>query len=150
MALRTAVIGAGSLGRQHARVHCELANEGSSEFIAVCDLNAETARTIANERGTEWASDFMWSGDGRFLFITGDLSGGSVGGTMVIPWRGADVLPESGLTPETLERLGGVRKIAEMSVAPSSDPSRYAFARTAEQSNLYRIRLPSEGAHRGP
>jgi len=58
MSLRTAVIGVGSLGRQHARVHRELANEGSSQFIAVCDLNEETARSIAAERSTDWTSNW--------------------------------------------------------------------------------------------
>ena len=58
MSLRTAVIGVGSLGRQHARIHRDLANEGSSQFIAVCDLNEETARNVAAERSTEWTTDW--------------------------------------------------------------------------------------------
>ena len=58
MSLRTAVIGVGSLGRQHARIHRDLANEGSSQFIAVCDLNEETARNVAAERNTEWTTDW--------------------------------------------------------------------------------------------
>ncbi|HET6976175.1 MAG TPA: Gfo/Idh/MocA family oxidoreductase [Pyrinomonadaceae bacterium] len=56
--LRTAVIGVGSLGRQHARIHADLATEGVSEFVAVCDLNEETARSIAGERKTEWTTDW--------------------------------------------------------------------------------------------
>ncbi|HEY0761898.1 MAG TPA: Gfo/Idh/MocA family oxidoreductase [Pyrinomonadaceae bacterium] len=56
--LRTAVIGVGSLGRQHARIHADLANEGVSEFVAVCDLNEETARSISAERKTDWTSDW--------------------------------------------------------------------------------------------
>src|SRR5215470_25679 len=58
MSLRTAVIGVGSLGRQHARIHRDLANEGSSQFMAVCDLNEETAHSVANERSTEWTSNW--------------------------------------------------------------------------------------------
>jgi predicted dehydrogenase len=58
MSLRTAVIGVGSLGRQHARIHRDLANEGSSQFMAVCDLNDETARSIGSERSVEWATDW--------------------------------------------------------------------------------------------
>jgi predicted dehydrogenase len=57
--LRTAVIGVGHLGRQHARVHASLAAEGRTQFVAVCDLNEETARAIAAERETEWVTD--WS-----------------------------------------------------------------------------------------
>lgn len=56
--LRTAVIGVGSLGRQHARIHAALAAEGASQFVAVCDLNEETARSISGERETEWTVDW--------------------------------------------------------------------------------------------
>lgn len=54
--LRTAVIGVGSLGKQHARLHADLAAEGTSEFVAVCDLNEETARSISSERKTDWTT----------------------------------------------------------------------------------------------
>ena len=56
--LRTAVIGVGSLGRQHARIHADLAAEGLSEFVSVCDLNEETARSISGERKTDWTTDW--------------------------------------------------------------------------------------------
>jgi len=56
--LRTAVIGVGSLGKQHARIHSDLATEGVSEFVAVCDLNEETARSISGERKTDWTTDW--------------------------------------------------------------------------------------------
>ena len=58
MSLRTAVIGVGSLGSQHARIHRTLANEGVSQFAAVCDLDAERAQAIATERETEWTTDW--------------------------------------------------------------------------------------------
>ena len=56
--LRTAVIGVGSLGRQHARIHATLTAEGISEFTAVCDLNEETARSISDERKTDWTTNW--------------------------------------------------------------------------------------------
>jgi predicted dehydrogenase len=56
--LRTAVIGAGSLGRQHARIHATLAAEGVSQLVAVCDLNEETARSIGRERETDWTTNW--------------------------------------------------------------------------------------------
>src|SRR5918993_1704606 len=56
--LRTAVIGAGSLGRQHARIHASLAAEGVSEFVAVCDLNEETARSVGDERKVDWTTNW--------------------------------------------------------------------------------------------
>ncbi|HEY0384554.1 MAG TPA: Gfo/Idh/MocA family oxidoreductase [Pyrinomonadaceae bacterium] len=56
--LRTAVIGVGHLGRQHARIHAALAAEGHSQFVSVCDLSTETARTVAQERETQWTTDW--------------------------------------------------------------------------------------------
>lgn len=53
MTLRTAVIGVGHLGRQHARIHANLAAEGRSQFVAVCDLKKEAAETIAAEQNTK-------------------------------------------------------------------------------------------------
>lgn len=58
MKLRTAVIGVGHLGRQHARIHSNLAAEGVSEFIAVCDVDEQTASAIATERKVEWTTDW--------------------------------------------------------------------------------------------
>jgi predicted dehydrogenase len=58
LTLRTAVIGVGSLGRQHARIHAALAAEGQSNFVSVCDTNEETARAVAEERGTRWTLDW--------------------------------------------------------------------------------------------
>ena len=58
MQLRTAVIGVGHLGRQHARIHALLAAEGLNNFVSVCDLNEETARSIATERGVSWTTNW--------------------------------------------------------------------------------------------
>jgi predicted dehydrogenase len=56
--LRTAVIGVGHLGRQHARIHAALAAEGRSRFAGVCDINEQTARNVADERETNWTNDW--------------------------------------------------------------------------------------------
>jgi predicted dehydrogenase len=56
--LRTAVVGVGHLGRQHARIHAALAAEGRARFVSVCDLSEETARAIAFERDTDWTTDW--------------------------------------------------------------------------------------------
>ena len=58
MQLRTAVIGVGHLGRQHARIHALLASEGLNSFVSVCDLNEETARSIGIERSVSWTTDW--------------------------------------------------------------------------------------------
>jgi predicted dehydrogenase len=56
--LRTAVIGVGHLGRQHARIHAALAAEGKSRLVCVCDIDEATARNIASERETDWTIDW--------------------------------------------------------------------------------------------
>src|SRR5918911_1333829 len=56
--LRTAVIGVGHLGRQHARIHAALAAEGRTEFVAVCDLEEERARAESSEREIGWTTDW--------------------------------------------------------------------------------------------
>ncbi len=58
MTLRTAVIGVGHLGRQHARIHAALAAHGGSRFVSACDLSEETAREVARERDTDWTTDW--------------------------------------------------------------------------------------------
>ncbi len=58
MLLRTAVIGTGHLGRHHARVHAELAAEGRTRFVAVCDTDEAAARSVASERGVECLTDW--------------------------------------------------------------------------------------------
>jgi predicted dehydrogenase len=61
--LRTAVVGVGHLGRQHARIHAALAAEGKSRFISVCDTNEEIAREVAAERQTLWTTDWRTLAD---------------------------------------------------------------------------------------
>src|SRR5918998_2130669 len=56
--LPTACVGVGHLGRQHARIHAALAAEGKTNFVAVCDLEEATARNVASERETVWATDW--------------------------------------------------------------------------------------------
>ena len=48
--LGVAVIGTGFWGKNHARVYKELE---STELIAVCDVNPERAKNIANQYGVE-------------------------------------------------------------------------------------------------
>jgi predicted dehydrogenase len=47
-----AVLGTGSLGKEHARIYAELATAGTVEFAGVYDVNADTARAIADKHGT--------------------------------------------------------------------------------------------------
>lgn len=56
--LRTAVIGVGHLGRQHARIHAALAAESASKLVAVCDLKEDVARGVGFERNADWTTDW--------------------------------------------------------------------------------------------
>jgi predicted dehydrogenase len=49
--LRVAVLGVGSLGREHARIYAELAAAGRVRFAGVHDVAVETARKVADRHG---------------------------------------------------------------------------------------------------
>ena len=49
MTLRTAVVGVGHLGGQHARIQAALAAEGVSQFTSVCDIEDARAQAVARE-----------------------------------------------------------------------------------------------------
>ncbi len=49
--VRVAVVGVGSLGKEHARVYAELARAGAVEFAGVYDASAEQARIHATKHG---------------------------------------------------------------------------------------------------
>lgn len=56
--LRTAVIGVGHLGRQHARIHAALAQEGQSQFVGICDIDQSRGAEIAKQHGVPLSSDW--------------------------------------------------------------------------------------------
>ncbi len=47
--LKVAVVGAGSLGKEHARIYAELSRQEQVEFAGLFDSNQETARKIAEK-----------------------------------------------------------------------------------------------------
>src|SRR5207249_6586280 len=47
--VRVAVLGAGALGKQHARIYSELAASSAVEFTGVHDLQPETAQSLAEK-----------------------------------------------------------------------------------------------------
>lgn len=51
--VRVAVLGTGSLGKEHARVYAELAQAGAVEFVGVYDLQPEAARKVALKHGVK-------------------------------------------------------------------------------------------------
>lgn len=54
--LRTAVIGTGFWGKNHARVYSEL---GLTELLAVCDVNRERAKAVADQFGVKAYSNSL-------------------------------------------------------------------------------------------
>ena len=50
--VRVAVLGVGSLGKEHARIYAGLAEAGQVELTGVFDTSADTARKIAAKHGT--------------------------------------------------------------------------------------------------
>ena len=62
MTLRTAVIGVGHLGQQHARIQAALAAEDLSQFTSVCDIDPERVNTVAREWRTQATTDWRTLG----------------------------------------------------------------------------------------
>ena len=56
--LRVAAIGAGSLGRHHARNYAELAAEGRVEFVGICDTDDVTCKRVSAEHGCNGFADW--------------------------------------------------------------------------------------------
>ena len=46
----TAVVGVGSFGQHHARNFAELSTEGKGEFVGVCDVDEENAKTCRKKQ----------------------------------------------------------------------------------------------------
>ncbi|HBB96854.1 MAG TPA: hypothetical protein DC054_15860, partial [Blastocatellia bacterium] len=59
VALRTAVIGVGHLGKQHARIHATLAGEGRSQFVSVCDIDDARANEIAQQHNVRAVANWQ-------------------------------------------------------------------------------------------
>ena len=57
--LRTAVIGVGHLGQQHARIHAALSAENKMNFVSVCDLDPGRASEIGARCSVESATDWQ-------------------------------------------------------------------------------------------
>ena len=50
--VRVAVLGVGSLGRQHARIYGEMHRQGAVELVGVYDTASALAKSIAEKHGT--------------------------------------------------------------------------------------------------
>jgi serine/threonine protein kinase len=89
----------------------------------------------------------VWSQDGRYLYLQiADVSGQNLNArTAVIPLGPGKVLPR--LTPELVHdpagwaKIPGVKVLDGVNIAPGPNPSVYAYIKSSNQANLYRIPL---------
>jgi len=57
--LKTAVIGSGHLGREHARVYNALSHTGHSTLVAVCDISEEAGRKTAERFSAQYVKNYQ-------------------------------------------------------------------------------------------
>jgi DNA-binding winged helix-turn-helix (wHTH) protein len=91
-----------------------------------------------------WAT---WSPDGNLLYIPIEFaSRKSPGRSLAIPVGPAEALPKfppQGIAPGSdASVIPGARIVNRAGLAPSSNPSRYAYVNSTMHRNLYRISLP--------
>jgi hypothetical protein len=84
-----------------------------------------------------WSKDMQW-----IVIGLGDSGPRRNGGAVVFPWRGADTISRQPITSTELANLDDAQRILESSISLGPSLAAYAFSRQAEQSNLYRVRLP--------
>jgi Tol biopolymer transport system component len=115
-----------------------------SGYTSLLPLSGGPARTLCTCSAGPIFQDsprVSWSGDGKSLLV--NAGGAMTGlGTTVVPWQGVDALPSGIMSPAELRNLPGAQQIKQTSVSPGATVDRYAFVRQAEQSNLFRIRIP--------
>jgi hypothetical protein len=88
----------------------------------------------------------MWAPDGRFLYLSLEKSSLSdPGKTRVVPLRPGEMLPKlppSGMLARDDPKLFPGSYLIDMhAIAPSPDPSVYAYLKTTMHRNLFRIPL---------
>ena len=84
-----------------------------------------------------------WSGDGKALLVGLDAppSGGATD-FVVTPWDGIEGFTDGAAPSRTgWQQRPETREIREASIALGPTADTYAFTRSSQQSNLYRIRL---------
>lgn len=65
---RVAVIGTGSLGKEHARIYAEMAAAGEVQFSGVLDASAEAARSVADRFGVPAFANLAAAADAADAF----------------------------------------------------------------------------------
>jgi predicted dehydrogenase len=101
--IRVAVLGTGSLGKEHARLYAELARTGAVEFVGVYDKSEETARTIAGKYGVKvFASeDEAAAASDALSIVTPTVTHFALGKRLLS--AGKHVLVEKPMTDDTVQ-----------------------------------------------
>ena len=114
--LGVAVIGTGFWGKNHARVYRELA---SAELVAVCDVNAEKAKSVADQFGVK-----------AYTTSTRMLKNEEIEAVSVCTWS-------TSLAKEALNALkAGKHVLVEKPMATNTKQAE-KLLKTAEKNNLY-------------
>ena len=110
--VRVAVLGVGSLGKEHARLYADLASAGQIEFTGIYDANADTARKIAakhNLRVFSSIAEATTSAD-AFNIVTPTITHFEIAKPLLA--QGKHVLLEKPMT-ETSEQAADLIQIAQ-------------------------------------
>ena len=101
--LRVAVIGTGSLGKEHARLYAEMAAHGELILAGVCDTSPEAARTVADKLGVPVLPDLAAAADAAdaFSVVTPTSTHFTVARALLL--RGRHVLVEKPMTDNTAD-----------------------------------------------
>lgn len=126
--IRVAVVGCGAFGRNHARVYRQLQQEGLGvDFVAVVDSNAERAKTVATEFGTQPLASI---GD-----LRGRIDAASVAVPTIHHLSTARQLMESGADVLIEKPLASTLKEADELIAVASRTNRVAQVGHLERFN---------------
>jgi len=114
--LKVAVIGVGSLGKEHARIYADLAAGGQIEFAGVLDASPPAAARIAEKYGVPVFAtlDQALAGAGAFSVVTPTRSHFEMAGLLLA--AGKHVLVEKPMTDNAAQAAQLVQLAAERNV----------------------------------
>lgn len=101
--IRVAVIGTGSLGKEHARLYAELAASGAVEFCGVYDVSAEAARKYADKHRVRAFASLAEAAEAAeaFSVVTPTVTHYETARTLLL--QGKHVLVEKPITDDTAQ-----------------------------------------------
>lgn len=115
--ISVAVIGTGSLGKQHARLYAELAAAGEAKFTGVYDSHTEVAQAVASERNTrafDNLDEIIQSAD-AFSVVTPTVTHYEIASRLLE--AGKHVLVEKPITQDSIQAQKLIEKAREKGLA---------------------------------